>query len=277
MWMAPIDEEVRGWSGQARARAQPIIERGGAEEGDQDAVRRVDELSEKVNERVHAFTAEALGRGKLPVLVGGDHSTPFGAIRAAAEHTPGIGVLQFDAHADLRPAFEGFHWSHASILHNVLDRCEGVASLVQVGIRDLCEQEYDVIQGDPRVRTVFDVDLDAARAESRMRALARETIETLPSTVYVTFDVDALDPALCPNTGTPVPNGLRWDETMVWLDELARSEKRVIGLDLNEVSAGEGFDPEAGEDPWDAIVGARLLYRLIGAAVAGRWSAARFR
>ena len=100
----------------------------------------------------------------------------------------------------------------------------------------------------------------------RVRALARETIALLPDAVYVTFDVDGLDPTLCPGTGTPVPGGLLWDEAMVWLEELAKSRKRIVGLDLNEVSAGPDGDPDG--TSWDAIVGARLLYRLIGAALA---------
>ena len=213
-----------------------------------------------MNERVRAFTADALEAGKLPVIVGGDHSTPSGAIDASAARHGTLGILQFDAHADLRPAFEGLRWSHASIMHNVLAECPGVTSLVQVGIRDLCEQEFDAARGDTRVRMITDLDLDGARQDGRARALARETIAELPELVHVSFDIDALDPSLCPGTGTPVPGGLGWDETMVWLDELAKSGRRVVSLDLDEVAS----------DEWDAIVGSRLLYRLIGCALATR-------
>jgi agmatinase len=85
--------------------------------------------------------------------------------------------------------------------------------------------------------------------------------------VWISFDVDGLDPTLCPNTGTPVPGGLTWHDAMLWLEELARSPRRVVGLDLNEVSPGETDDDV---DSWDAIVGARLLYRLIGTALLTR-------
>ena len=260
IWMAPIATEIEAWNRTARTLAAPLIEKGGASGQDAAAVSEIEAFGEQVNGRVRAFTAEVLEADKLPVIVGGDHSTPFGAIDASAARHEGLGVLQFDAHADLRPAFEGLRWSHASIMHNVLAECPGVASLVQVGIRDLCEQEFDVTRSDPRVHMISDLDLDEARHGGRTRILARETIAELPELVHVSFDVDALDPALCPGTGTPVPGGLGWNETMIWLDELARSGKRVASLDLCEVASGE----------WDAIVGSRLLYRLIGCALATR-------
>ncbi len=267
IWMAPIDERFRGWNSAARALAEPLIEKGGAEEHNAAAVAQINKIGAEVNAAVKAFFDERLARagGCLPVLVGGDHSTPFGAIAACAERHPGLGILQFDAHADLRPAFEGFRWSHASIMHNVLTELDGVASITQVGIRDLCEQEYDTIQNDDRVHAVFDEDIDDARLEVRTRALAEATIAGLPDEVYISFDVDGLDPTLCPNTGTPVPGGLSWNEVMVWLEALVASGKRVVGLDLNEVSPGPAGDPDG--ESWDSIVGARLLYRLIGAAV----------
>ena len=94
------------------------------------------------------------------------------------------------------------------------------------------------------------------------------TVDVLPNDVYLTFDVDGLDPTLCPGTGTPVPGGLAWDEAMLVLRELAKSGRRVVGLDLNEVSAGPEGDADGAS--WDAMIGARLLYRLIGCAVRTR-------
>ncbi|MEM9379009.1 MAG: agmatinase family protein [Planctomycetota bacterium] len=265
IWMAPTDLGIARWDEEARSVAAPILERGGAEAGDEASVRFVDERADAVADMVRAFFDERLLRERLPVLVGGDHSTPFGAILACSRQHAGLGVLQFDAHADLRPAYEGFRRSHASILANVLAEVDGVARLVQVGVRDLCEQEFDAIQGDDRVTAVLETELSDARLDGGVRELAERTIALLPDEVYVTFDVDALDPSLCPNTGTPVPGGLSWDEAMVWLEALARSGKRVVGMDLVEVSAGPGGDPHG--TSWDAIVGARLLYRMIGAAL----------
>src|SRR5262249_52506961 len=102
---------------------------------------------------------------------------------------------------------------------------------------------------------------------ANLRELVKKRLEDLPAKVFVSFDVDGLDPTLCPNTGTPVPGGLTWSEAMLWLEELARSGREVVGLDLNEVNPG---DPAAEVDSWDAIVGARLLYRLIGVALMTR-------
>jgi len=268
IWMAPIDPRILAWNAEAQALAAPIIAQGGAGDGDTRAVARVDELSARVNAYVHGATSAALEGGHLPVLLGGDHSTPFGAIQACAERFPGLGVLQLDAHADLRVAYEGFRWSHASICHNVLEECPGVARLVQVGIRDLGSAEHARMQSDPRIHGVLDRDWSSARRKGRLKALARATIAALPQDVYVTFDVDGLDPTLCPGTGTPVPGGLAWDEAMLVLRVLARSGRRIVGVDLNEVSPGPAGDPEGAA--WDSMVGARLLYRLIGYAVSTR-------
>ena len=269
IWMAAGNPDIATWNREARSLAAPIIERGGAAEIDRPDAARVDALSEKVNAVTGDFTRDALAAGKLPVIVGGDHSTPFGAIEACASSVASLGVLQFDAHADLRPRFEGFTWSHASIMHNVLERCAGVTRLVQVGVRDLCEQEYDSIQTSERVHTVFDRQLLHARHRNDPRQLAVSTLGELPDDLWVSFDIDALDPALCPQTGTPVPGGLSWDEVMTWLEMLKACGKRILGIDLCEVSPGpSGAERQSTQgDTWDAIVGARLLYRLIGAAV----------
>ncbi len=168
-----------------------------------------------------------------------------------------------------RTAYEGFQWSHASIMDNVTRRIPEVSRLVQVGIRDFCEQEFEAIgNSGGRIRTLFDRDWSAARFDGKpLRELVRAHLAHLPEKVFVSFDIDALEPALCPNTGTPVPGGLTWREANLWLDELAASGRTVVGLDLNEVSPG----PAPGvEDAWDAIVGARLLYRMIATALATR-------
>jgi len=270
IWMAPIDARIAAWNAEAKELAAPIIARGGAAESGADdaAVARVDALSARMNAFVHGATSAALEAGKLPVLLGGDHSTPFGAIQACAERHPGLGVLQIDAHADLRVAYEGFRWSHASICHNVLAECPEVAHLVQVGIRDLGSAERERMETDPRITGVFDTDWAKARRKGKLKRLVRGALDTLPDDVYLTFDVDGLEPNLCPGTGTPVPGGLTWDEAMLVLRMLASSGKRVVGLDLNEVSAGVAGDADGAS--WDAMVGARLLYRLIGFAVATR-------
>jgi agmatinase len=264
--------EIARWNVEARLAAEPIIAAGGVLDGDpplEANLARVNALGAQLNAWVRAETERWLDAGKLVGVVGGDHATPFGALEAIAARHPGVGVLHVDAHADLRDAYEGFTWSHASIMDNVTSRIAGLSRLVQVGIRDVCEEEVLRIEASAgRIRALFDRDWHEARLEGAdLRALAREWIGHLPKDVWISFDVDGLDPSLCPSTGTPVPGGLDWASACLWLDELARSGRRVVGLDLSEVSPG---DAPAGRDAWDAIVGARLLYRLIGSALLTR-------
>lgn len=253
--------------------AEKVIERGGDVAGEPSlemALARVNELSAAVDEAVRARTAALLRGGRLPIVLGGDHSVPLGAILAAAEHSGRLGLLHFDAHADLRVAFEGFTGSHASVLHNVLERADGIEQVVQVGVRDFCEAELEAIRSSQgRIRTVFDHEWARAKAKhADLVSLVRGHLAHLPREVWITFDVDGLDPALAPSTGTPVPGGLGWNEARLWLEELVRTGHVVLGADLCEVRPGATGPGDC--DSWDAIVGARLLYSLIGCAVASR-------
>jgi len=243
--------------------ALPIIERGGVERGDPGAA-RVDALSERLNTWVYETAARGLQRGRLVGLVGGDHSTPFGLIRAVAERHAGLGVLHLDAHADLRAAYEGFSDSHASIMFNVAERLPGVARIVQVGVRDFGEAEHDYAQASQgRIVQFHDATLAARMGRgASWVTLCDEIVAALPREVYLSFDIDGLDPTLCPNTGTPVPGGLSFQQTCGLLRALVESGRRIVGLDVNEVAPGT--------DEWDANVGARLLYKMIGWALRSR-------
>ena len=220
----------------------------------------VDAAGDLVNASLARSVAPLLDAGRIVGVVGGDHSIPFAAIAAAAEREP-LGILHFDAHADLRDAYEGFRWSHASIMHNVLQLCPSVQRLVQVGIRDFSEGELRAIQAsDGRILTHFDADWQRGRfAGVSFDHLVNELLEGLPERVWVSCDIDGLDPSLCPNTGTPVPGGLMFPEVAHILSQLAASGRRIVGFDLVEVAPGK--------DEWDANVGARLLYKMCGAAV----------
>lgn len=266
--MLPLPADVRAWSDEARRLAEPVIARGGPgdDSGLRAAVAAVDAAGERLNARVHHDATAWLQRGKLVGLVGGDHSTPFGLIRAVSERHPGVGVLHVDAHADLRDAYEGFRWSHASIMNNVVRELTGVARLVQVGIRDFGEDEDVLIRGSHgRIRSYFDADLQHALAAGETwRDLVGRIVAELPREVYVSFDVDGLDPSLCPHTGTPVPGGLSFAQAGLLLRGVVESGRRIVGFDLNEVAPGPGGDE------WDAAVGARVLYKLIGWALRSR-------
>jgi agmatinase len=262
--IAMLDEsaDVVRWNAEAKGRAQGVIARGGpVDDATRRAVADVNAAGERLNEWVYAQTRPLLDAGKMAVVVGGDHSVPFGAIRAYAERYPGLGILHLDAHADLRDAYEGFTWSHASIFHCVMTRLAGVGGLVQAGVRDLGAAESAMIDSSAgRIVTFFDADVAARKeAGTPFAAIADEIVAQLPDNVYLSWDIDGLDPTLCPGTGTPVPGGLSWNEAIGLLRALVRAKKRIVGLDLCEVSPGT--------TEWDANVGARLLYKMIGFAL----------
>lgn len=215
---------------------------------------------EKMNEIVHARCEAVLAEGKIAAVLGGDHSTPLGLIRALGRHHSDFGILHFDAHADLRDAYEGFTYSHASIMFNVLKE-KAVSRLVQVGIRDYCEQEAQLIAcSKGRVKAFYDRDIQARIFEGQSwQQICADVIQQLPQKVYVSFDIDGLDPKLCPNTGTPVPGGLGFEQALYLVKAVVASGRNIIAFDLNEVAPGA-------DDEWDANVGARLLYRLANLA-----------
>lgn len=263
--MLELPDMVLQWNREAKKLAAPVIAQGGAvDEKGHASVAKVNDLSTRMNEWVYEQTTAILHAGKMAVILGGDHSVPFGAIRSYSEKYPGVGVLHLDAHADLREAYEGFTWSHASIFHNVMTRLDAVSRLVQVGVRDLGQAERRMIdESDGRIVTFYDADLARRKEEGEPFAkITDEIIAALPNDIYLSWDIDGLDPTLCPGTGTPVPGGLSWNEAIGLLRAIQRSGKRIVGLDLCEVSPGE--------TEWDANVGARLLYKMIGFALLTR-------
>lgn len=220
----------------------------------------IDAAGDRVNEHVFDKVHGLCRSGKLIGLIGGDHSIAFGAIAAIAAQSGDLGILHIDAHADLRPAYQGFRWSHASIMDNVLRDIPGVSRIVQVGVRDFCEQEQAAIEASAgRVLTFFDLDMRRRLAlGGRYADLTAEIVDALPERVYLSLDIDGMDPALCPHTGTPVPGGLSFSELCLLLETLASSGKRIVGFDLSEVATGDS------EQDWDADVGARILFKLCG-------------
>jgi agmatinase len=151
-------------------------------------------------------------------------------------------------------------------MHNVATRLTDVARIVQVGIRDLSETEAATIRGSGgRIRTWFDPDLQRSLHEGRAFAdVAKRIADDLPDLVYLSFDIDGLDPSLCPHTGTPVPGGLSFAQATHLCRAVVESGRRIVGFDLCEVAPG----PRG--DEWDGNVGARLLYKMIGWALRSR-------
>lgn len=207
---------------------------------------------------IYEKARELFAKGKMVALVGGDHSTPLGLIKAVGEQYGDFGILQIDAHADLRKAYEGFTYSHASIMYNVLQEVPQVSKLVQVGIRDFCDEEYDLIQEDKRITTFFDNHIKARQyGGETWAAICDEIVSSLPQQVYISFDIDGLDPKLCKNTGTPVQGGFEAEQIQYLFRKVVDSGRRIVAFDLNEVSCGEDS-----LDSIDASVGARILYRM---------------
>jgi agmatinase len=261
--MSPIPKAIAGLSRKARAAAEPIIRAGGAEPGNArhaKALATVNAASERVHAHVRQETRRILDRGAIPALLGGDHASPFGLIEELSKRHAGLGILQIDAHADLRKTYEGFTWSHASIFHNVMTRLPKVGKLVQVGIRDVGSREVAFAkESKGRVHTFYDQRLrDMQFGGATWTAVCKRIIAALPSEVYVSFDIDGLTSEHCPHTGTPVPGGLTFAEVCHLLELLARSGKRVVGFDLCEVAPGDKGDE------WNGTVGARVLYKLLG-------------
>ncbi len=256
--MLPVPQNITTESKKLRDFASQHIAR--VERGEE--INHTDPLLEKVNEGcenmniyVKATTQKYLKEGKLVGLLGGDHSTPLGFLRALSEQYDRFGILQIDAHADLRKAYEAFTYSHASIMYNAL-KLPSVGRLVQVGIRDSCEEEKQVIdRAMGRVVTFFDDDIRADQFNGKTwNTQCDEIINHLPELVYISFDIDGLDPKLCPHTGTPVAGGLSFQEAVYLIKKITQAGKRIIGFDVSEVAPGV--------DEWDANVGARLLYQL---------------
>lgn len=210
---------------------------------------------EKLNKYIEEKTTSLLEKNKFVGVVGGEHGVILGYLQALAKKHDSFGILQIDAHADLRENYEGLKYSHASIFNNIL-KIKNIKSLVQIGIRDLCPAEVELIEKEKnRIKTFYNSTINDKLFQGDSWAkIVTEIINELPDKIYISFDIDALDPTLCPNTGTPVPGGFSFDQIVFLLKKIGESNKEIIGFDLVEVAPGQ--------DEWDANVGARILYQL---------------
>lgn len=226
------------------------------------SLKEINEGSANLNKWVYEQTRALLDRGKLVALLGGDHSTPLGYLKAIAEKHGDFGILQIDAHCDLRKAYENFVYSHASVMYNALQEIPQLKRLVQVGVRDYCQEEWDYIQGSNyQVITYFDKDIKERSYEGQSwKQIADEIVSHLPDKVYISFDIDGLDPKLCPSTGTPVQGGFEAEQVFYLIRKIIQSGRSFIGFDLDEIGVGD--------TDWDANVGARILWKLCNLLVA---------
>ena len=225
-------------------------------------LKEVNEGGVLLNNWVYQQTKALLDNGKLVGLLGGDHSIPLGFMRALSEKHSEFGILQIDAHCDLRDEYEGFTYSHASIMYNALNEIPQLKKLLQVGIRDYSQGEWEFISNNKsRITTYLDKDIRIRQYEGEtFKEIVNEIVAQLPEKVYISFDIDGLDPKLCPNTGTPVQGGFETEQVFYLFDAVHKAGKKIIGFDLCEVSTSE--------TGWDANVGARILFKLCNLLVA---------
>ena len=256
----PEDPSIVLLNNKMRSLAEEIMEQlaNGADEEDpeiQQKTELINQASTEVNAFVYDSAKNWLEKGAIVGVIGGEHSVPLGLLKALSEVHQGYGILHIDAHADLREAYEGFTYSHASIMNNAL-KLSHINKLVQVGIRDLCQDEVNSAEFDERIIMFSDFLLSQKEFKGQTWAdTCTEIISHLPRKVYVSFDIDGLTPDNCPNTGTPVPGGLTYKQAQYLLKCLTESDRKIIGFDLCEVAPGENNE-------WDANVGARILRQL---------------
>jgi agmatinase len=218
---------------------------------------QIDQLAAQVDSALRQ-SLEALWADDVKVVVlGGDHGAVFAGMNSAAQRFDEFGVLQIDAHADLRQAYEGVSASHASVMYRLRKEHPDLP-LVQVGLRDLGTDERRKIAASETITAFY----DEALAQQQFLGMpwaeqARAIIEALPARVWISLDIDGLDPSLCPHTGTPVPGGLSYYQACDLIDRVRASGRELVGADLCEVAG----------HPYDALVGARLLYRLLAGLV----------
>lgn len=263
--MLETNKEIAKLSHKARKKAIKVIDALENVKSDKKSLKFVNEASNVLNSFVYEESLKLLKKGKFVAVVGGDHSCPLGLIKALSKISKEeFGILHVDAHHDLREAYEGFTYSHASIFYNVLQECKKVSKLVQIGIRDYSKEESQrMVDLGEKGACLYDTAMQSSLASGKsLEDVFTPYIEKLPQNVYLSIDIDGLEPLNCPNTGTPVPGGLRFGELEHLIFMIVKSGKNIIGFDLCEVG-----DSENG---WDANVGARVLYQLCGALLASQ-------
>lgn len=268
-YMRPVDRKLLMKSDYLRKEAELFIDyiaQGEEVAANQFMCRTMKEVNEGghyLSTWVYEQTKVLLQSGKLVGVLGGDHSVPLGFMRALAEKHGDFGVLQIDAHCDLRVAYEGFNHSHASIMYNALEEIPEIKRLVQVGVRDYSGDEWEyVCNSNFRIITYFDKEIKLRQFEGdTWKYITDEIVSKLPPKVYISFDIDGLDRKLCPHTGTPVPGGFEAEEVFYLLKKIVDSGRELIGFDLCEVGVNS-------ENDWNANVGARVLFKLCNLLVA---------
>jgi agmatinase len=266
-YMRPTDKKILMKSDYLRKEAELYIDyisKGDEVSANQFMCKTLKEVNEGggfLNEWVYDQTKALLEKNKLVGILGGDHSTPLGYMKAIGEKHGEFGILQIDAHCDLRDTYEGFNYSHASIMFNALKEIPQLSRLIQVGVRDYSQSEWEYIKASNyKVITYFDKDIKNRQFEGdSWKHIAEEIVSKLPEKVYISFDIDGLDRKLCPHTGTPVPGGFEMEEVFFIFRKIIESGRQIVGFDLSEVGISD--------TDWNSNVGARVLFKLCNSLV----------
>ena len=208
------------------------------------AVSGNEDAPEVMARKVETAVARYLEIGKMPVVLGGEHSVSIGAIRAYEKRYPRLSVVQLDAHGDLRDSYDGSDHNHACVMRHFTGRIP----TLQLGIRSLSKEEAVFLQ-ERRLRVI------SAREFIRRPQVALDAVDGLTDEIYLTIDVDYFDPAIMPATGTPEPGGPGWYETLDFLRALCR-RKKLVGFDINELRP-------LGDDVAPNFLTAKLLYKVV--------------
>lgn len=193
---------------------------------------------------------ESLSEARVPIVLGGEHSITNGSARAFLKRHPDLVIVQFDAHLDLRKAYEGDPLSHASVMRECLEN--STAELISIGIRNVSAEEFAYLKGNDRVTMITAVDASAADLPARLA----KRVAGRP--VFVSFDVDGLDPSIMPSTGTPEPGGLYWRQTLVMLRAVLGAG-RLVGADVVELAPISGLHAPD-------FIAAKLIYKMMSYA-----------
>lgn len=256
--MADIPSNIYFNSKQVREKTAKYLDKYVEGEIDMELQKQINADCLDLKNYVKETTKKYLKDGKIVGVVGGDHSVVLGFLETLGESHKEFGILQIDAHSDLREAYQGLEYSHASIFYNAL-KIKNIKKLVQIGIRDVSPSEAEIIKKEKdRISTFTDYEIRKSIFEGKSWVKkCDEIIKKLPKEVYISFDIDGLQPNLCPNTGTPVPGGFTIEELVFLFEKIIAKGKKIIGFDLCEVAPAKDI-----KDQWDGNVGARVLYKL---------------
>lgn len=203
---------------------------------------------------------DVLARDAFLLTIGGEHTVTAGPFRAVTERHPGVGIVGIDAHLDLRTEYDGTPWSHACVLRRIVEAHD--PAVLWVGARSVCAEEWAFLTERRAAGRPIDVRWAHELAEETTNDWIDRAVDALPETVYLTIDVDGLDPAVIPGTGTPEPGGLDYRTALRFVRTLA-ARRRIVGADVVELAPIEGQQVSE-------FTAAKLAARLVAAVLGSR-------